>query len=35
MNKKYAKERAVWIVCREVGYQISRFLRKLVLGKKR
>lgn len=34
MNKKYVKERAVWIVCREIGHQISRILRKLFLGKK-
>lgn len=34
MNKKYMKERFVWIMCRELGHQISRFLRKLILGKK-
>ena len=34
MDKKYMKERIVWTVCREIGHQISRFLRKLVLGKK-
>lgn len=35
MNKKYLKNRIVWIFCKEVGYQISRFLRKTILGKKK
>lgn len=35
MNKKYVKERAVWIVCREIGHQVSRLLRKLLSRKKR
>ena len=34
MDKKYMKECFVWIVCREIEQQISRFLRKLILRRR-
>lgn|GEM_PF-4909867 len=33
-GERYVKERIVWVVCREIGHQISRLLRKLILMKK-
>lgn len=28
-NKNYLRDRTIWVLCREAGYQMARLIRKL------